>query len=631
MGNPRPHGETSPSSGRIQRLPDGLVDQIAAGEVIERPASVLKELVENALDAGAQRVRVELRDGGASLIAVSDDGFGMTPEEARMALQRHATSKITRLDDLGEITSFGFRGEALPAIASVSRMRVLTRPESAEIGAEIRIESGEIIQAREAGCPAGTRIEVADLFGRVPARRKFLKKPGTEWGHAIDWLGRLAMALPMTHFEVQRDDHEAVVWPATEEPSERISAVLGASQTRSLVRIEWEEGAGHVEAFLSGPETTRANGNSIHLYVNGRPVRDKLLRHAVSQAYRDLLPRGRFPVAVVFLTVPPGSVDVNVHPAKWEVRFENPQAIHQVIRHAVREAMQDRGFLGANPLPSSREPAVGPGRPLPGTTGQGARGQGARGQGALGQDAQGEGAPGEGDWLFARGSSEPGAHRLEDREAPGGAGANSGQEGRVEFSQLRLLGQIQARYLVLEGEKGLILVDQHAAHERVLYEGLRAAWLERRVERQGLLVPETLETGSRGVAVIAEAAELVSAMGFDVEAFGESSLVIRAIPALLAGQDPALLVGDLIDELEGVDFVPEREAAHSRMLTAIDRAFATLACHSARRFGDHLPQEEQRAILAGLDEIPWAPTCPHGRPVAAHFDLGELDGRFGRH
>jgi DNA mismatch repair protein MutL len=220
---------------------------------------------------------------------------------------------------------------------------------------------------------------------------------------------------------------------------------------------------------------------------------------------------------------------------------------------------------------------------------------------------------------------------LEDRDAPGTAASSPGLEGRVEFSQLRLLGQIKARYLVLEGEKGLILVDQHAAHERVLYERLRAAWLERRVERQGLLVPETLETGSRGVAVLAEASELVSAMGFDVEPFGESSLVIRAIPALLTGQDPARLVGDLIDELEGVDFVPEREAAHSRLLTAIDRAFATLACHSARRFGDHLPQEEQRAILAGLDAIPWAPTCPHGRPVAAHFDLGELDGRFGRH
>jgi len=597
------------------------VDQIAAGEVIERPASVLKELVENALDAGARRIRVELRDGGSSLIAVSDDGLGMTPEEAQMALQRHATSKISHFDDLGGITSFGFRGEALPAIASVSRMRLLTRPEEAEIGSEIRIESGEVIQEREAGCPSGTRIEVADLFGRVPARRKFLKKAGTEWGHAIDWLGRLAMALPTTHFEVQRDDHEAVVWPATEDTSERIAAVLGANQAQSLVRVEWEEGAGHVEAFLSGPETTRANGNSIHLYVNGRPVRDKLLRHAVSQAYRDLLPRGRFPVAVVFLTVPPGSVDVNVHPAKWEVRFETPQAIHQVIRHTVREAMQARGFLGDQ----TRSPG-GDLRP----TGQGG------GSFSSPPSGQNQGAPltghsGEGDWLFARPGSSEGIDRVADLNSPGEAAPGPAEEGRIEFGELRLLGQLKARYLVLEGEKGLILVDQHAAHERVLYERLRAAWLEERVEQQGLLVPESLETGSRGVAVLSEASELVEAMGFDIEAFGESSVVIRGIPALLAGQDPARLVGDLLDELEGVDFVPEREAANTRMLTAVDRAFATLACHSARRFGDHLPPEEQRAILTGLDEIPWAATCPHGRPVAAHFGLGELDGRFGRH
>ncbi len=587
--------------------------------MVERPASVLKELVENSLDAGAGRIRVEIRDGGSSLIAVTDDGPGMEVEEARMALRRHATSKIATLDDLGEILSFGFRGEALPAIASVSRMRILTRTQGSEAGYEIRVESSEIVLEREAGCPEGTRIEVANLFGSIPARRKFLKKPGTEWGHAIDWLGRLAMGLPSTQFEVQRDDHAAVVWPETSEIAERIAAVLGEAQARALVRVEWEEGAGHVEAFVSGPEASRANGNAIHLYVNGRPVRDKLLRHAVSQAYRDLLPRGRFPLAVIFLTVPPGSVDVNVHPAKWEVRFANPQAVHRLVRHAIREAMQGRGFL-AEPSGTRRE--------------LGGQGTDRRGWGPVAPDSP-AGGGGEGDWLFARDRSGPvGQKGGGGASGPGGRenlGAGGSEDGRIVFGSMRLLGQLQARYLVLEAEKGLLLVDQHAAHERILYERLRGAWLEHKVEGQGLLVPETLDIGPRGVAVLADASKWIAALGFEVEAFGESAVVIRAIPALLSGNDPRRLVADLVDELGQVDVTPDPGADPTRLLADADRLFATLACHSARRFGDHLPEDEQRAILRGLDAIAWAPTCPHGRPVAAHFGLGELDGRFGRH
>jgi DNA mismatch repair protein MutL len=607
MGSRSPTRQKRTRKGRVRLLPSDLVDQIAAGEVVERPASVLKELVENSLDAGAGRIRAELREGGSSLIAVTDDGPGMDIEEARMALRRHATSKIETLHDLGEILSFGFRGEALPAIASVSRMRMLTRPRGLEIGHEIRVEASEIILEREAGCPEGTRIEVADLFGAIPARRKFLKKPGTEWGHAIDWLGRLAMGLPSVQFEVQRDDHVAVVWPETPEIAERIAAVLGEVQARALVRIEWEEAAGHVEAFVSGPEASRANGNAIHLYVNGRPVRDKLLRHAVSQAYRDLLPRGRFPFAVIFLTVPPGSVDVNVHPAKWEVRFADPQAVHQLVRHAIREAMGSRGFLAERPEPRGPGPERHGGQP--------------KAPEAL------SGRPGEGDWLFARDRPDEGP----PASAQGAPNAGNLEADRIVFGSMRLLGQLQARYLVLEAEKGLLLVDQHAAHERILYERLRGAWLERKVEGQGLLVPETLEIGSRGVAVLSDASEWVAALGFEVEAFGESAVVIRAIPALLSGNDPSRLVSDLVDELGQVDVLPDSGRDRTRLLADADRIFATLACHSARRFGDHLPEDEQRAILQGLDAIAWAPTCPHGRPVAAHFGLGELDGRFGRH
>jgi DNA mismatch repair protein MutL len=630
----------SPAGARIRLLPDDLVDQIAAGEVVERPASVVKELVENALDAGARRVRVELREGGNALIAVADDGHGMSPEEARLALQRHATSKIAALADLDRIGSFGFRGEALPAIASVSRLRLVTRPEGADAGHEIRVEGGAIRLERAAGCPQGTRIEVADLFGAVPARRKFLKKPGTEWGHAIDWLGRLAVALPGVHFEVVRDDREAAVWPATGDARERIERVLGRGQAADLIDVEWEEAAGHVAAWVSPPDRTRASATGVHLYVNGRPVRDRLLRHAVLDAYRDWLPRGRYPTAVVFVTVDPARVDVNVHPAKWEVRFAEPQAIHRLVRHALREAMAGRTHLGAAAPPRPGH-AGGPG------------GSAHRARRDAADAARGASAgPEHTDWIFADrgaagqgdGAIDPGHGTARDtpREdvdaAPDRAGPLVAQPGReaagaarLRFADLRLIGQMLASYLVLEGEDGMILIDQHAAHERILYERLRAGWLAAGVERQGLLVPVQADLSAAAVEALEEASATVEQLGFEVERFGDTAVVIRAIPALLSGHDPAGLVRDLADEVSRGEGAGGTGAARTRWLAAADRIFATLACHSARRFGDLLPAEEQRAILEGLDTIPWAPTCPHGRPVATRLTRAEIERRFSRH
>jgi DNA mismatch repair protein MutL len=584
-------------SARIRLLPDALVDQIAAGEVVERPASVVKELVENALDAGARRIRVEVRDGGAALVTVTDDGGGMTPEDARMALQRHATSKLASAADLMRINSFGFRGEALPAIASVARLRLLTRPHGAATGHEIRVESGRVMLEREAGVPEGTRIEVADLFAGVPARRKFLKKSGTEWGHVADWLGRLALALPGVHFEVQRDDRPALVWPATTRMLDRIAAVLSESEARALVPIEWEEKAGHVQAFLSAPDRSHANASGLYLYVNGRPVRDRLLRHALLEAYRDLLPRGRHPSAVVFLTVAPDQVDVNVHPAKWEVRFVDAQGVHQLLRHAVREAMTSRTWLARGAAPQLRPEAVS-------------------------RVAE----PGQDDWIFAgRTPKSPNA----------GQGGAFGSPDVVEsehlrFAELRLLGQLHASYLLAEGPQGLLLVDQHAAHERVLYERLRADWLGRGVERQGLLAVISVDLEPLALEALDENADVVARLGFEIERFGERALLVRAIPALLAGQDPTALIRSLAEELESPDPREAGGGSESRLLQAADRALASLACHSARRFGDVLPAAEQQAILSALDTIPWAPTCPHGRPVATSYELPEIERRFRR-
>jgi len=317
-------------------LPSALIDQIAAGEVVERPASVVKELIENALDAEATRLRVELRDGGRAWIAVTDDGTGMSPEDARLALERHATSKLTQLDDLHRIASFGFRGEALPAIAAVSSLRLRTRTAGDEIGFELCVEAGVRREERPVGAPIGTRIEVSELFTNVPARRKFLKSEITEWGHAADWIARTALARPALHLDVARDDRPAWSWPAVSNPLDRVAAVLGEREAEALVAVEASEGRVRTHGWVSRPDRHRSNLSGVYLYVNGRPVRDRVLQHALIDCYRDGLPRGRFPSAVLFVDLPLEAVDVNVHPAKWEVRFADARAAHRWIAAAVR-------------------------------------------------------------------------------------------------------------------------------------------------------------------------------------------------------------------------------------------------------------------------------------------------------
>jgi DNA mismatch repair protein MutL len=579
---------------RIRRLPDALVDQIAAGEVVERPASVVKELVENALDASAARIRVEVREGGARSIAVSDDGTGMTPEEARLALERHATSKLATQDDLADIRSFGFRGEALPAIASVSRLRLVTRARGAEEGAELRVDAGRLVEARAAAAPEGTRVEVDELFAAVPARRKFLKSAVTEWGHVSEWLGKAALALPAVHFDVRRDEREALHWPAAADPLERIAAVLGEREAAGLVRSGRDVGDLALDAFVSRPDAHRATGAGIHLFVNERPVRDRLLRHALLEVYRDLLPRGRFPTALLFLRVAAGGVDVNVHPAKWEVRFADPRAVHRLVTATVGSAVAQRGWLGAAPA----APA------------------------AFERVAETAGAP-AGDWLFA---SPYGADARSEDAPP----ATAGNARPFRFGELRLLGQLHGTYLLLEAKEGLLLVDQHAAHERVLYESLRAAWLGSGVPRQGLLVAETLELEPAAQGALVEHAALVAGLGYEVEPFGAGAVVVRAVPAVLAERDPLGGLRGLAEQLLEGGADGEAPRAASRWLDAADRWFASLACHSARRAGELLPDAEQRALADALDAIPWAPTCPHGRPVAVPIAGSEIARRFGR-
>jgi len=610
-----------PRGNRVRELTGALVDQIAAGEVVERPASVVKELVENALDAGARRVRVEVRGGGKDWVAVTDDGFGMSAADARMALQRHATSKIASLEDLQEIQTYGFRGEALPAIASVSRLRLRSRLRDSPGAFELRVEAGEVRDERSTGAPEGTRIEVADLFAAVPARRKFLKSVTTEWGHISDWLARAALALPDVHFDILRDDRSALVWPAAHDDLDRIAAVIGEADAAAFVPIAREEGRASVHGYVSRPDRHRSTTAGIRLFVNNRPVRDRMLQHALVEVYRDMLPRGRFPTAVLFVDVPPGSVDVNVHPAKWEIRFADPQTLHRLVRHAVRDAIGERRWIapgGPGEASLAREqPTAAPTSGSPGTWGRAAR-------------SPGERADGNSDWIFAlRGAAherEPGGLPGLDPSAPGA----SAEAPRLRFGDLRPLGQFLATYLLLEAKDLLLLIDQHAAHERVLYERFRAEWLERGVESQGLLAPVAVRLAAGPLAALLEGGESLGPLGFEIEPFGEGTVAVRAVPAMLADRDPAGLVRSLADELDAAGSAADALRMESRALEAADRIFATLACHSARRKGEVLDPREQQALLDALDAIPWAPTCPHGRPVAVPIEIAEIERRFSR-
>jgi DNA mismatch repair protein MutL len=553
---------------------------------------------------------VEVRAGGRDWIAVSDDGCGMTAADARLALERHATSKIGSADDLQRIRTYGFRGEALPAIASVSRLRLRTRARGAPEGFEIAVELGRVTHEAPAGGPEGTRIEVADLFEGIPARRKFLKTVATEWGHTADWLARTALACPEVHFDVCRDDRPAIAWPATRDPLDRIAAVVSDDDAAAFVAVEREEGGARVSGFVSRPDRHRATLGGIYLFVNRRPVRDRLLQHALVEVYRDLLPRGRFPAAVLFVDVAPDTVDVNVHPAKWEVRFDDPRAVHRLLRHAVQGAIEQRSWV---------TPAARPDTPASGWSPQVRE----RPEGTVGTSAT---AGGQGDWVFA-GVSEA-------REAPAGdadaeptpaAGA-----GAVRLGDLRLLGQLLATYLLLEWKDGLLLVDQHAAHERVLFERLRAEWIDRGVESQGLLVPQTVRLDPAAASALAGAGEAVSRLGFDLEEFGDGTLAVRAVPALLGNREPGSLVRSLADELVAAGSAAGALRRGSKALDAADQVFARLACHAARRKGDVLEPVEQQALLDAVDAIPWAPNCPHGRPVIVPFERAEIERRSSR-
>jgi DNA mismatch repair protein MutL len=603
---------------RIQVLDEALADQIAAGEVVERPASVVKELLENAVDAGATRVQVEIEGGGCGRIRVVDDGSGMSVQDAALSVRRHATSKLRVLEDLQSIATLGFRGEALPSIASVSRFRLLTRERSAVGGVEVAIEGGGGAQVREAACAPGTVVEVRDLFFNVPARLKFLKSRPTESGHVAAVCTRAALAHPELALTLSSDGRITRRYLGAGSFLERAQAVF---ETETLVPIQAERDGVRIEAALGAPERARNGAVGLHLFVNGRPVRDPSLARAVAYAYGSVLPPGRYPVGALQLRLPPDQVDVNVHPQKLEVRFQDSRTVFDTLTRLLAKQLGTSAWSG----PSHRgagywqERLHGSGAAAaPSAYGNPSEQLNTRASLAQG-DPWGLGATEQASEVLTTAASLV-------SEATGFRPEPQPQQPLLErgfFGALRVLGQVRKMLLVCEGHDALYIIDQHAADERIRFDRLRRAYEARDVKTQQLLFPERVECTEIEAALVEGQRETLASVGLDCTMLGPSTVAVHSVPAVLSRAAPERLLRDVLGELE--------RAGGRAFSAAVDRALATMACHGAIRAGDPLPIEQAQALLRSLDEVgDFAGHCPHGRPVVHAVGLDELERKLGR-
>ena len=591
----------------IRRLPPELINRIAAGEVVERPASALKELIENALDAGATQVAVRLSAGGLELIEVTDDGCGMAPDEMRLALERHATSKLPT-DAIDQVTSFGFRGEALPSIASVSRVGLESRVRGAD-GWQIAVDHGVEAGEGPAALPPGTRIRIEGLFDKVPARRKFLRTPRSEYAACLDASKRLAMARSDVGFTLDHDGRRILTLQPSEPPA-RVAALLAHELERHGVGIDCARDGLRLTGVISLPTFNRGVADQQFLFVNSRPVKDRLLVGALRAAYRDLIARDRHPIAALFIEVPLDEVDVNVHPAKTEVRFRDPSAVRGLIVGGLRRALDEESQRSA-----AREQAAAP---VMWTT-----------SATYDSDLVGH-------------SRESGDGAFVDRSgAPAFAGATVLAEARALFDQAPAAraepavepvpayplgvarGQVAATYIVAEAEDGLVIVDQHAAHERLVLERMRAAREGGAMPRQALLLPEVVELDEPDCDRLESAADELAEMGLEIERFGVGTMLVRAVPAALGKTDAPGLLADLAGE------IAELGGALS-LRDKLDHVAATIACHGSVRAGRVLSVTEMNALLREMEVTPRSGQCNHGRPTWVKLSIGEVERLFGR-
>jgi DNA mismatch repair protein MutL len=615
---------------RIRILDEEVTNKIAAGEVVERPASVVKELVENAVDAGATRVSVELEDGGKRRIRVTDNGCGMTAEEAVLALQRHATSKIARVEDLTTLRTLGFRGEALPSIASVSRLTLVTRAREALAGVRLSVEGGEIRSVEEVGAPEGTTFLVEDLFFNTPARLKFLKTARAELGQASDWLVRIALANPETAVRLAHEGIEALRSPGSPDRLETIGALYGREVARELLPVAWERGGIRIEGYVARPTFTRPTRSGQSFFVNGRFVRNRTLSHALDDACRAALPSGRFPFAVLLIETDPAVVDVNVHPTKAEVRFLREWEFHRAVNEAVKSALGTEA-----PLPSAGSFAVealvsqdhlrrAPWTGATAPTGRGEGGEAGRYTGATPfapsphRPIAPSVLPPDPDDPFA---DPPLAAAMAAPPAP--------QPALPEIqgpAALRPVAQVWSSYILAEGPTGLVIVDQHLAHERVLFDRMvadPASSSTPAAPAQRLTTPLTLTLSRAQAMLLEERLEELRGLGFELEGFGRDTFVARAVPAFVRpGQEKALLHEMLEEMADGEGF--SRAGPHQ------ERVAAAAACRAAIKKGERLAREEIQRLLEDLARTSNPHTCPHGCPIAVEISYQELLKRFKR-
>lgn len=624
----------------IKQLSASVVNKIAAGEVIERPASVVKELLENSIDAGATRVDVRLEAGGRELIRVTDNGCGIAADELMLAVSNHATSKITSADDLFEVGTMGFRGEALASIAEVSRTLLRTRTPQSESGAELRVNGGVASEVQPAGCPVGTTIEVRDLFFNTPVRQRFLRTPQTEIGHATEAFVRIALAHPQVHCRLEHGQREVHDLPPTDDWRARIAALFGDELADSLIEVESVDPPISLKGFAANPQYSRANNRLQYLFLNGRNIRDRALQHALGEAYRGLLLTGRYPICFLRFDMPASLADVNVHPTKLEVRFQDGGRLYSQLLSTLRSKFLSSdlragpGGGGVSPTREEDEVASGPSEIVEWAKQQltQRRFDGPESPTPAPRQASQplvmhrlpgpfKPFPADGPTRFASADSST-APVSRTQDAPAEMEATLEPEAQAPMVGSKAL-QLHNRYLVVETDHGMEIIDQHALHERILYEQIRAKVSAEGLETQSLLVPEPVDLTSEEAAAVIEHQPLLKKLGVAVEPFGGDTVLVSSYPAMLANLPPREVLGEIVERLVAADRLPEAS-------DLLDELLHTVACKAAVKYGDRLTPDEITALLEHRHLTENHHHCPHGRPTALVFSCDDLDKQFKR-
>lgn len=624
----------------IRQLSASVVNKIAAGEVIERPASVVKELMENSVDAGSTRIDVSIEQGGMELVRIADNGCGIDAEQLPLALASHATSKIQDADDLFAVATLGFRGEALPSIAEVSQLLLRSRTHDSTAGAEVEVIGGQMRDVAPCGCPPGTIIEVRNLFYNTPVRRKFMRTTQTELGHATEAFTRLALAHPHIHFTLRHNGRPIHDLPPTDDWRERLARFFGADLAEALIWVESNDGSIQLSGYVANPSHSRANNRMQYLFLNGRHIRDRSLQHALSEAYRGLLLTGRYPICFLRIEMPPDAVDVNVHPTKLEVRFQDGGQLYSQLLGTLRTRFLSTDLTARLQPERSADSYTELDRPDLAAQAEAARRElvdWATGELNKRHQVSDEARPAAQGMLDLRPSAQPRAplvlNRIDTPEqswmpsaassatAPS-ANAAGGQGGDYVSRRPTAL-QVHNRYLIAENEEGMIIIDQHALHERVLYEQIREKVLAGSLESQRLLVPEPVDLSPQEAAAVLDQKELLEKLGVEVEPFGGDTVLVSSYPAMLAKNSPAEILRELVEHLLSGGKQPDRR-------DLLDELLHMISCKAAVKYGDRLSPEEIDALVEQRHLAQDSHHCPHGRPTALVFTREDLDRQFKR-